>query len=481
MPLKDLLKKKDKLSNDEGKTTVISPNDGAPAFKFLRTDTYNQEEIQPPTFDGDPKGIHIPARSSTPPSTPPKRSLGDRLRRGSNASPASPESPKESQRISQRLHLGSKSRASSTSSVNIPTDLPAINDAYSKQGDKQENEAKWEERATILAKENALVQPPTAALSQMSVTPGESAARRPSHSRSPSIRSISDAAGDGNIQEAIRLHEAGELTKATEMFGRLAETGNVLSQVLYGLSLRHGWGCTPDTARAVTFLSAAASNSASIESEALKSGMKKGGAAKGELVLAIFELANCFRNGWGVEVDKAAARQYYETAANLGDTDAMNEAAWCYLEGFGGKKDKVSLTLHDAILSSQHVGKRHLSHDALPITIHPKPESRLVAHHVQNVSPLRLSFFRYRRIITSTSFMLQTSKLRPLKLKDGSATPKADCDNDRIWQPGFPIGSFPYYIQGCSYYDQDSILAPKLHFGQQCMTFWPLTLLRALH
>lgn len=39
--------------------------------------------------------------------------------------------------------------------------------------------------------------------------------------------------------------------------------------------------------------------------------------------------------------DAAAARQYYETAANLGDSDAMNEAAWCYLEGFGGKKDKV--------------------------------------------------------------------------------------------------------------------------------------------
>lgn len=42
--------------------------------------------------------------------------------------------------------------------------------------------------------------------------------------------------------------------------------------------------------------------------------------------------------------DPVAARQYFETAANLGDTDAMNEAAWCYLEGFGGKKDKVSIT-----------------------------------------------------------------------------------------------------------------------------------------
>lgn len=78
-----------------------------------------------------------------------------------------------------------------------------------------------------------------------------------------------------------------------------------------------------------------------VESQALQAGIKKGGAAKGELVLAIFELANCFRHGWGVAKDPAAARQYYETAANLGDTDAMNEAAWCFLEGFGGKKDKV--------------------------------------------------------------------------------------------------------------------------------------------
>lgn len=70
--------------------------------------------------------------------------------------------------------------------------------------------------------------------------------------------------------------------------------------------------------------------------------MKEGGAAKGELVLALYELANSFRHGWGVEKDPIAARSYYETAANLGDTDAMNEVARCYEEGFGGKKDKVS-------------------------------------------------------------------------------------------------------------------------------------------
>lgn len=79
---------------------------------------------------------------------------------------------------------------------------------------------------------------------------------------------------------------------------------------------------------------------------ALQSGMKKGGAAKGELVISIYELANCFRSGWGIPKDPVAAKQvsapyptsacgnsergyadtascankqYYETAANLGD------------------------------------------------------------------------------------------------------------------------------------------------------------------
>lgn len=105
---------------------------------------------------------------------------------------------------------------------------------------------------------------------------------------------------------------------------------------------RHGWGIPPNAPLAITYLSQAASNAAAVESAALSSGMKKGGAAKGELVLAIYELANSYRHGWGVEKDPVAARSYYETAANLGDTDAMNEVARCYEEGFGGKKDKVS-------------------------------------------------------------------------------------------------------------------------------------------
>jgi Sel1 repeat len=352
MPLKDLLKKKEKTSQDANEgapapETLPTPQTlPIPEFTFMRTDTNTQEIIRPPSFAGDNDPIPTPPENLTP---PPKRSLS-RFRKSSIPSPK--ESTTPTRKLSQRLHL---SRASSTTSVHIPPDLPTIPDPYTQKGDQQEREAQWEERATILAKESK--SSPTSrhgstpnlaaeAGSPENITNSDGATSRPRQR----ARSVSDAASDENIQEAIRLHEAGELTKATNMFGRLAETGNVLSQVLYGLSLRHGWGCQPDPPKAVTYLRAAASNSAAIEAEALKAGMKKGGAAKGELVLAIFELANCFRHGWGVEVDKAAARHYYETAANLGDTDAMNEAAWCYVEGFGGKKDKVSAGFQPAWL-----------------------------------------------------------------------------------------------------------------------------------
>ena len=57
------------------------------------------------------------------------------------------------------------------------------------------------------------------------------------------------------------------------------------------------------------YLTAAASNAAFVEDAALSAGSAKGGAAKGELVLAIFELANSFRQGWGVKKDPVAAKQ----------------------------------------------------------------------------------------------------------------------------------------------------------------------------
>ncbi|PGH26798.1 hypothetical protein AJ80_01564 [Polytolypa hystricis UAMH7299] len=324
MALKDILKKKDK-TRDEGAAAERGAADdlAPPEFRIFRSDTQTEERIHPPTFN-DPPADTSASRNSN---------IFSRLRRSSNASSTqsatyepSPVREKDSRRLSQRLHIDRRSRSTSTSSANLPADLPQIGPD---NGDAQEREAQWEKRATMLVQ-------------------GNSHGQRPGSSLSTSAAHVNETDVDADLQEAIRLHEEGALEQSTRIFGRLADPdgpNHTLSQVLYGLALRHGWGCAPDPQGAVTYLSAAASNSASIESEALKAGMKKGGTAKGELVLAIFELANCFRYGWGVAKDPVAARNYYETAANLGDTDAMNEAAWCFVEGVGGKKDKVCYVL----------------------------------------------------------------------------------------------------------------------------------------
>lgn len=62
---------------------------------------------------------------------------------------------------------------------------------------------------------------------------------------------------------------------------------------------------------------------------ALQAGLKKGGAAKGELILAIFELANCFRHGWGIPKDAIAAKQVSRATPGLARRRA-DAVAPCY-------------------------------------------------------------------------------------------------------------------------------------------------------
>ncbi|KAL1841203.1 hypothetical protein VTJ49DRAFT_7324 [Mycothermus thermophilus] len=339
-------------------------NPPTPPVTFIRSDTHGAEVIRPPSLDDHPfPGGHdgFLSPSDPRPDSKQRRSLdvfrsSNRPGRSHSASSVSPGRESTAKRLSQRLHL-SRSPASSD---NVPRDLP---DIVLPEGTREDDpdaaadrESQWEKRATLLAKENEKrrSRPPTpvhAAAVPPQLPELNLSATTSNNNRSPSpARVVSSKAIDEDIQEAIRLHEAGELDKSTALFARLADpkgANNPLSQVLYGLALRHGWGCQPDPARAVSYLSAAASNAAEVEQLALQAGLKKGGAAKGELVLAIFELANCFRHGWGIPKDPIAAKQYYETAANLGDTgfcglDAMNEVAWCYLEGFGCKKDKFT-------------------------------------------------------------------------------------------------------------------------------------------
>lgn len=327
MTLKGLLKKKDKIrgvSDAPEKGPTLSPD--VPEFQFFRTTTTTRESIEPPNFPGDPLRQAYLAPEA------PRNGLKSRFRRHSNAGQENDRSKSDG---GHKIHFG---RNRSASSVNVPQNLPEVGgDGVARN---EEDEARWEKRATVLVEGNTVLRnggsTPTIELNS-------SLGSNDQDGQDPNA-----APTDAEIQEAIHLHEDGDLPKSTEIFRKLADpsgANNALSQVLYGLALRHGWGCEEDTEQAVRYLAMAASNSAEVERLALKAGMKKGGVAKGELVIAIFELGNCFRNAWGVKKDPVAAKQYYETAANLGDTDAMDAVAWCYLEGFGTKKDRVSLSM----------------------------------------------------------------------------------------------------------------------------------------
>ncbi|KAL9053972.1 MAG: hypothetical protein Q9162_004462 [Coniocarpon cinnabarinum] len=389
MPLRDLLKKKEGIdaASTAAQPQTLSPP--VPEFKFVRTTTNDQELIDPPSFPGDDRPEQPTLSSNSKSSNKPRR-LSNLLHRpkqpdspGRSPSPstpplhpslASPEKPKNERRRSRGISIGRK-RSSTLPSEHVPENLPdaplaitvtpeANGDSSALKEQQTQAEARWEERATLLAQAESgsrsrsvsTVGSERAGSTHASPHRGLDGASRPNH-----MRKVSDEQGDVDIQKAIRLHDEGQLEQATKMFRKLADpTGlnNALGQVLYGLALQHGWGCEENREEGLTYLSLAAKNSAAIESAALSAGARSGGAAKGELVLAIFEMAQCFRHGWGTAIDKNAARQYYETAANLGDTDAMSEAAWCYLEGFGGPKDKWKAAQY--LRKAEEKGKKEL-------------------------------------------------------------------------------------------------------------------------
>ena len=250
MPLRDILRKKEKVSESDA-AVPEAPRDAqeeeeqtSPVFTFMRSDTHTQEIIRPPTFSSS-ESPEPPSFADRPTEKRTSRLFKGRGRSSSQASAASSasyasensktKSPK-SKRLSERLHL----RRSEISSSNVPTDLPEIAVGSDEPAGA---ESQWEQRATILAKKNEQER------SRPSTPIGSSAdlgsfqdlaigGGTPGKEKAP----ISTKHADDDIQEAIRLHEAGDLENSTRMFGRLADPNgenNALSQVLYGLALRY--------------------------------------------------------------------------------------------------------------------------------------------------------------------------------------------------------------------------------------------------
>ncbi|VDB97874.1 unnamed protein product [Peniophora sp. CBMAI 1063] len=189
--------------------------------------------------------------------------------------------------------------------------------------------------------------------SSSSARPSTSTSRVPSPSSGPRT-------ADDYLQLGITHHEANRLEESARCFEQSArlsvnspnsETSGV-GMLMYGLTLRHGWGCPQDEKAGFAWLRRAA-EAAVGDLERFRREMPgpsapgaggKGGkndeAVKVELILAIYEVGQCFVHGWGVKKDPKMGVSYFRVAANLGDADAQQELAFCLANGRGCKKDR---------------------------------------------------------------------------------------------------------------------------------------------
>lgn len=115
--------------------------------------------------------------------------------------------------------------------------------------------------------------------------------------------------------------------------------------LMWGLTLQHGWGCRVDMPLGFSYLQSAAESVVEDLDRVLAGGRELSSnerstrAAQNELVLALHELGQSFRFGYGVEKDKKMAVAYLRLAADLGDPDAQTDVAFMFANGKGCKKD----------------------------------------------------------------------------------------------------------------------------------------------
>lgn len=120
------------------------------------------------------------------------------------------------------------------------------------------------------------------------------------------------------LQLGINHHEANRLSDSAKCFEKAATLpgGNGEAMLMWGLTLRHGWGCEKNEKAGFGWLRKAAEAAVEdLESARSMVDVEAGGgrkaevsgAIKGELVLAIYEVGQCFLRGWGVKKDQKMA------------------------------------------------------------------------------------------------------------------------------------------------------------------------------
>ena len=167
--------------------------------------------------------------------------------------------------------------------------------------------------------------------------------------RPTTARTISNYQGlstEDHVNKAIELHEEGRLNESTYHLRIAANKGDPTGMLLFALACRHGWGLRANQREGVQWLRKAVDCAMlEIADDEDPSAQRPGigftdkKEHRAQFALSVYELGISHLKGWGVEQDKGLALRCFEIAGTWGDTDALSEAAFCYAEGIGCKKD----------------------------------------------------------------------------------------------------------------------------------------------
>ncbi|EJT98892.1 hypothetical protein DACRYDRAFT_56647 [Dacryopinax primogenitus] len=160
-----------------------------------------------------------------------------------------------------------------------------------------------------------------------------------------------------HLHLGISAHGADNLRLAAEHFELAAKLGGgcALGMIMWGLTLRHGWGLRKDVGRGYVWMRKGVERALKeweVEEPQGKKirGLQPGrgqemikelGGVRRELVLALGEVARGSMHGWGVKEDKKMGFNYFIVGAQLGDAECAQEVAFCYEKGRGVRKDKM--------------------------------------------------------------------------------------------------------------------------------------------
>lgn len=130
------------------------------------------------------------------------------------------------------------------------------------------------------------------------------------------------------ITTITTLQEDGKLNEAHKLLAETSKTSDSPSiQLMYGLSLRHGWGGHKDCDSAFLHILKAAQIASSLEVDDANTiaARQYNKSTRRTFSQSLYELGNCYVYSWGVTGCPEVGQMYYECAAWLGDEDAQEQ------------------------------------------------------------------------------------------------------------------------------------------------------------